>query len=78
MERKGILITVILGDYMKSDGSNIIQSLFADTVPQIGAEFMSSKIGRCKVKNVIYDYTQVDKYDYESPERGGERVWLFV
>jgi hypothetical protein len=75
---KGILITIVQGKDILPDASNIKQAFMADVVPQIGSEVLTTKIKRRKVTNVIYDYTQIDGYDYTSPDQGAVRVWLFV
>lgn len=75
---KNILLSVVFGDEIQPDGSNIIQALIVDVVPQIGSEFISKKIGRCKVKNIIYDYTQLENSDINDPSSGSVRVWMYV
>ena len=50
-------MSIILGDQVLPDGKNIIDSVEdVCIVPSIGGEITTSKIGRVKIKNIIFDY----------------------
>ena len=69
-------IFIVFGDKIKKDFSNV-KSIDTKVVPNIGEE-ISLKSGWYKVKRKLINYIQVEEYDLDSSERGGESIYIFV
>jgi hypothetical protein len=73
-EKNGFFL--VIGDKISKDGSNIIQYIETDIIPEVGDEILTNKIGLCKVRTRALDYRNVD-HDDES-YRGKEIIYIFV
>ena len=77
--RADVLVEDYIGkleDKIEKDFSNV-KSIDTKVVPNIGEE-ISLKSGWYKVKRKLINYTQVEGYDLDSSERGGESIYIFV
>lgn len=69
-------IFVVFGSNIESTFENV-KSINTKVIPGIG-DFISLKEGLYKVESRLIDYKQVQGYDKNSTERGGEMIYLFV
>lgn len=70
-----MLINVVMGDRFNNDHSNI-ENFESDVVPQIGGLIITNKFGRNMVKEVLYDYRNIQPAEPE--DRGSEMVFVFI
>ena len=69
-------IFIVFGGKIEKDFSNV-KSIDTKVVPNIGDE-IALKSGWYKVKRKLINYTQVEEYDLDSSERGGESIYIFI
>lgn len=69
-------ITLVFGNEIDKDFSNV-KTIDTKIVPNVGEEIMI-KQGLFKVKRKIINYKNVEDYDLDSSERGGEMIYIFV
>lgn len=69
-------ITLVFGNFINKDFSNV-KSIDTKIIPNIGEE-INTKEGVLKVKRKVIDYKNVEDYDLDSLERGGEFIYIFV
>lgn len=69
-------IMVIFGDTINKDFSNV-KTIDTKIIPNVGEEIVL-KSGLYKVKRKLINYLNVEEYELDSPERGGEAIYIFV
>lgn len=69
-------IFIVFGNEVNKDFTNI-KTINTKVVPNVGDE-ISLKNGWFRVKRKLINYTQVEDFELDSLERGGESIYIFV
>ena len=69
-------IFIVYGDEIKDDMTNV-EVVETNIIPNVG-EYISLSRGTYIVLKKIVDYKQVEAYIIGNPERGEERIFIFV
>ncbi len=69
-------IMLVFGNEIDNDFSNV-KSIDTKIVPNVGEEIAINK-GLFKVKRKVINYKNVEDYDLDSSERGGEKIYIFI
>ncbi len=73
---KAKCIMLVFGNEIDKDFSNIT-SIDTKIIPNVGEE-ISIKKGLFKVKRKVINYRNVEDYDFDNSERGGELIYIFI
>lgn len=69
-------IFVVFGDKIEKDFSNV-KTINTKVIPSLGDEIRLVS-GLYQVKRKLIDYYGVEGYELDNPDRGGERIYIFV